>query len=396
MSDMPFVLRTEPYYKAFREKYLRYGSPHPAVIADRFVWVEAHISSRHAHVLRQEDQTETENVSFACPLVLPRQPGPFRQLVIILHGLNESEYRKYFPWACTLASAGMPVLLFPLAFLVNRRPRRWRDDADTREQLRWRQGLAGNNVATRYNVTLSARLQDHPDRLFRGGQQSYLDLLDVVESIRHGAFTIDGSDAGTLGPQHPFAEAAQVDFLGFSIGGYLTLGLLLAEQDNTLLRDSRGVIFAAAAPWTHADAAVNANPLSPFILDRLATDRLQAFYRSVDADTLLENAQGRWCRAIFRAEREVLQGPLARIRARLMTIGNTADTVVPAAGMAVTFGPLDCLLSLGAHEYPFSLADVWQAGVNRSIAKSYNVHPVYEAGFQQFMQAVIGFFERSG
>ena len=57
--------------------------------------------------------------------------------------------------------------------------------------------------------------------------------------------------------------------------------------------------------------------------------------------------------------------------------------------MAETFGPLDCLLSLGAHEYPFSLADVRQAGVTRSIVRSYNVHPSYEVGFRRFMQAIM-------
>jgi hypothetical protein len=48
-------------------------------------------------------------------------------------------------------------------------------------------------------------------------------------------------------------------------------------------------------------------------------------------------------------------------------------------------------LSLGAHEYPFSLADVRHAGVTRSIVRSYNVHPSYEAGFRRFMQAIIDF-----
>jgi hypothetical protein len=59
--------------------------------------------------------------------------------------------------------------------------------------------------------------------------------------------------------------------------------------------------------------------------------------------------------------------------------------------MAETFGALDCLLSLGAHEYPFSLTDVWQAGVTRSMVRSYNVHPNYVAGFQHFMQTIIHF-----
>jgi hypothetical protein len=105
----------------------------------------------------------------------------------------------------------------------------------------------------------------------------------------------------------------------------------------------------------------------------------------------MDNPEGRWCRAIFRAERPVLDAALPRIRSRLLTIGNVADTVVPAAGMEVTLGPLDCLLELGAHEYPFSLADVWQAGVTRRVAKSYDVHPTYAADFRRFMQVVIEF-----
>jgi hypothetical protein len=123
----------------------------------------------------------------------------------------------------------------------------------------------------------------------------------------------------------------------------------------------------------------------------VATMRVRQFYGSEVAAPLLDTPQGRWGRAIFRAEHAVLDRPLRRIRARLCTIGNTADTVVPPAGMVETFGPLDCLLPLGAHEYPFSLADVWQAGVTRKIVRSYNVHPNYEVGFRRFIQTIIDF-----
>jgi hypothetical protein len=241
--------------------------------------------------------------------------------------------------------------------------------------------MPGNGVVTRYNTVLSERLERHPERLFLGGRQSYFDLLDVVASFAQGTVAVDNSDDAAV-PRQPFTEGTRVDFLGFSIGGYLTLSLLLGEGDHPDLAGSHAVIFAAAAPFAHTDQALNANPLSPFILDERATERVREFYRSAAAEPFLENAQGRWCRAIFQ-----------RIRHRVLTIGNTADTVVPAAGMAVTLGPLDRVLTLGAHEYPFSLADVWQAGVARSIAKSYNIHPAYEAGFRRFMQSIIEFLE---
>ncbi|MGH8058846.1 MAG: DUF6051 family protein, partial [Candidatus Entotheonellia bacterium] len=374
MSAIPLVLDTEPYYKAFREKQIRWGVPHAPVLAEHFVWIKADLRSSHAQLLLEQDRQELDNVAFACPLVLPRQGGPFQRVVIILHGLNESEYRKYFPWACTLASAGFPVLLFPLTFLINRRPRTWRGEDKTDQCLQVRQALADNMTATRYNAVLSERLDEHPERLFMGGQQSYFDLLDLVESLRGGTFVLDGQGADTLVPLQPFVAGTRVDFLAYSIGGYLTLALLLGEQDRPTLSDSRAVIFAAAAPMTHVAPGVRANPLSPFILDGRASERLWSFYRSADAEPFLASPQGQWCRALFRAEHAMLSPCLEPLRPRLLTIGNTADTVIPAAGMAVNLGPLDHLFALGAHEYPFSVADVWQTGVTRRIAKSYNIH----------------------
>ena len=391
MAAIPYVLSAEPYYKAFHENLLAWGERHPPVVTDQFLCIKADFCSQHAQRLRPDDQDEAENVAFALPLLLPQRPGPFERAIIILHGLNESEYRKFFPWACTLAGAGFPVVMFPMTFLVNRRPPRWMSNAETQRCLRVRQAIPGNTVATRYNTILSGRLDRHPERLFLGGRQSYGDLLDLATSLRDGTLMVEDGRHGTLVPRQPFAAGTRVDFLAYSIGGYLTLALLLGEGDGPDLSSSRAVIFAAGAPFTHSDQAFNANTLSPFILDRVATERVRQFYGSGLAELLLDNPPGRWCRAIFRAEPSGLDIPLQRIRPRLFTVGNTADTVVPPAGMAETFGPLDCLLALGAHEYPFSVADVRQVGVIRSIVRSYNVHPSYEVGFQRFIQAIIDF-----
>jgi hypothetical protein len=391
MASIPYVLSAESYYKAFHENLLAWGEPHTPVVAEQFVWVKADYQSQHAHLLRANDQAEAENLAFALPLVLPRRRGPFDRVVIVLHGLNESEYRKFFPWACTLASFGWPVMLFPIAFLVNRRPRHWMNNAETQRCLQERQAIPGNTVASRYNTILSGRLEGHPERLFLAGRQSYFDLRDLVASLRHGGLTVTDAGSRAAVPERPFAEETQVDFLAYSIGGYLTLGLLLAEGATPGLLASRAVIFAAAAPFTHPDPALNANPLSPFILDGKATDRVRQYYGSTEAEPFLDNPQGYWWRAMFRAEHDVLDPAIKPLRGRLFTVGNTADTVIPPDGMTETFGSLDCLLPMGAHEYPFSVADVWQAGVTRSIVRSYNVHPSYQAGFQRFMQAIIDF-----
>src|SRR5688572_3387012 len=100
MAAIPYVLVAEPYYKAFHENLLAWGKAHAPVVTDRFVWLKTDFQSQHKYLLREGDQDEAENVAFALPLVLPTGPGPFSRAIIILHGLNESEYRKFFPWAC--------------------------------------------------------------------------------------------------------------------------------------------------------------------------------------------------------------------------------------------------------------------------------------------------------
>ena len=150
MAAIPYVLSAEPYYKAFHENLLASGEAHPRW------WPTSSSASKptFAHSMLSACVQMTRmrlRMAFALPLVLPRRPGPFERAIIILHGLNESEYRKFFPWACTLASAGFPVAMFPMT-LVNRRPRRWMGNAETQRCLRERQAIPGNTVATRYNT----------------------------------------------------------------------------------------------------------------------------------------------------------------------------------------------------------------------------------------------------
>jgi hypothetical protein len=51
-----------------------------------------------------------------------------RGVIILLHGLNEKDWTKYLPWAKKLTeSTHKTVILFPIAFHMNRAPKEWLD-----------------------------------------------------------------------------------------------------------------------------------------------------------------------------------------------------------------------------------------------------------------------------
>ena len=80
------------------------------------------LTSRHQAILVDEDRALSENASFAAPLLLPEKGAPFRELVVLFHGLNEGTEAKLFPWAASLAARGTPALIFPSSFHLGRRP----------------------------------------------------------------------------------------------------------------------------------------------------------------------------------------------------------------------------------------------------------------------------------
>ncbi|MDR2422932.1 MAG: DUF6051 family protein, partial [Deltaproteobacteria bacterium] len=74
----------------------------------------------------QPDVEIEENRVFRYHLVLPENGAQAKNLIFLLHGFNERGWSKYLPWAVQLAKrTEQAVLMFPIAFHMNRAPKLW-------------------------------------------------------------------------------------------------------------------------------------------------------------------------------------------------------------------------------------------------------------------------------
>ena len=329
------------------------------------------------------------NLAFRYPFLRARSDAPARtrHLIILLHGLNERSYTKYVPWAYQLwRTTGAAVALFPLAFHVNRVHSAWGRSLEA--SLARRKQVPDNENAHAYNCVLSERLASRPERFFWGGVQSFGDVIELVRSVRED--------------QHPHVHReAQIDLLGYSAGGYLSLGLMLADPSG-LFEASRCVLFESGAAMgsTHLatrlimDLACEVALMKLYVrfTGRLANPRLSHW--------LFEHEEGRWFRALFGEEKERarFEARLKVLAPRLLAISNTNDEVISAGAVFNTLKGRDRdtgvrveQLTLGVHEHPFVCPDYEQKD-RRFVTESLD-EGAFGTGFERFIELAAAMFQ---
>ena len=199
------------------------------------------------------------NARYRCLLmeVVGTQP---RGVILLLHGLNEKLWDKYLPLALGLAQrTGKSVLLFPIAFHMNRTPASWSDVRRMARVAAERQAqfpsIAGSSLA---NAAISTRLHTLPQRFFWSGFQSYEDILAILRTIRAGEFAGLSADVG-------------IDIFAYSIGGFLSEILLMGDEEGLFTR-SRLLLFCGGPTLDRM------NPTSRYILDSEASIAVYAFF----------------------------------------------------------------------------------------------------------------------
>jgi hypothetical protein len=207
-----------------------------------------------------------ENRVFSYPIFVPAGAAvKNQQALILLHGLNERRWEKYLPWAYNLCrETGRTVILFPIAYHVNRAPSVWSNVRSMMPLMNLRKKSSTHNTAVSFaNAALSQRIDEKPERFITGALQTINDVERLVGRIRNG--------------QDPFvAENASIHFFSYSIGCSLAEILLMLDEDreekSKLFSESRVCLFCGGSILEYA------NPVSRAILDADAFSRLDHYF----------------------------------------------------------------------------------------------------------------------
>jgi hypothetical protein len=206
------------------------------------------------------DASISENQSFCYPVFVPPGRTKPKACILLLHGLNERNWDKYLCWAEYLAiHTQKPVILFPIAFHMNRSPSSWGDPRSMSALMHKRRLDAGDPRSLSFaNAALSERLSKEPYRFFSSGLQTVHDITHLTRQIKNG--------------EHPlFPDGAALDIFAYSIGSFLAEIILMANPLK-LFSSSRLFVFCGGAIFS------NMYGESRYIMDKTAYDRLFHFY----------------------------------------------------------------------------------------------------------------------
>jgi hypothetical protein len=205
------------------------------------------------------DSEVKENQEFRYHIFKPVGVDKATDFILLLHGFNEKYWHKYLPWAQRMMEqTGKTVVLFPLAFHMNRAPRQWSDRRLMYQVSEMRKKMYPDIICPSLsNVAISTRLQAKPQRFVWSGLQTYYDVIQLMHQIRAG--------------KHPHIDSgAGVDICSYSIGSLLSQVLIMSNPEN-FFDKSRLCTFCGGAVFNRM------SPVSKFILDSEANVFLYSF-----------------------------------------------------------------------------------------------------------------------
>jgi hypothetical protein len=304
-----------------------------------------------------KDEYANENAVFNYAVFAPSGREKSSQAILLMHGLNERSWKKYLVWAEYLAQATRkPVILFPLAFHINRTPRLWMNPRWIRPWVDQRnREFPGLENSTFVNVALSSRLSQEPLRFYTSGLETISNLLQLTKEIKSG--------------KHPlFKEDTSIHLFAYSIGALISEILLLANPEK-LFTNSRLFMFCGGSIFCD----MNANARD--ILDSAANERIHQYYSN---DFLKNPALPGWnidnLKQAFKAMihpkvfQEYREKFFRQAGDRIRAISLKADTVIPTRGIIAALGKISGKI-IEEWDFPFPYSHQWPFPLNSKVSE---------------------------
>ncbi|MFV0266771.1 MAG: DUF6051 family protein [Draconibacterium sp.] len=227
----------------------------------------------HVHI---KDIFVEENQQFNYQILSPKGVKKAQKVTFLFHGFNEKKWDKYLPWAKAICEGtGSTVVLFPIAFHMQRAPLYWSSKKEMYQLSELRKQRFPNIVnSTLSNVAISMRLHSMPQRFIWSGLQTYYDVIQLIEDCKQG--------------NHPYIDKDfEFNIFAYSIGGFLAQILKLTNH-NRYFDHSKVGLFCSGAAFNRI------SPVSRFILDSEANVALYSFLvehfdKIVQKDNLLHH-----------------------------------------------------------------------------------------------------------
>ncbi len=291
------------------------------------------------------DSTISENRYFPYSVIVPVN-NILNSCIMLLHGLNEQSWDKYISWAEHLAaSTRKPVILFPIAFHINRRPSEWSDPRKMTRLIEKRKRAEGDFSSLSFaNAAISERLTEEPLRFYNSGKQTIEDIFQLASQI-------------TIGKHPLFRKGTTMDFFGYSIGSFLAEILLMANP---------GKLFSASRLFIFCGGAIFGNMYgeSKYIMDKQAYNLLLKFYcenwigkrqnRQISKDNtndiLFQSFKSMIKPDVNRNERETF---FESQKSRIAGISLLKDKVMPFSGVEACMGKQRADECFEVMDFPF-------------------------------------------
>ncbi|MDR0660865.1 MAG: DUF6051 family protein [Prevotellaceae bacterium] len=315
----------------FRSKnaYILPGADTYSCTEHDFSTEEPYHSANHVDmvsgILDVPDALIQDNIIFRYHVFSPvGQTEKAKEVVMLLHGLNEKDWDKYYTWAKAIVDrTGKTVVLFPLGFHMNRTPKGWSDSRLMYQASSQRREVLPNVIASSLsNVAISKRLHEKPQRFVWSGLQTYYDILDFIEDFKAG--------------NHPMITPdAHYDFFAYSIGAFLSQILVISNYKG-YFDNSKLCMFCGGPVFNRF------SPVTKFILDSEANVVLYSFLvehleSHLKKDARLnhylngDHIEGVVFRAMldYKVSSELRENAFRKLSSQIMAIGLKQDTVIP-------------------------------------------------------------------